>query len=239
MGIKEELKSEDQIKHCRVCSEDINWTNTATEGGWAEVGITCTCEKCFDNLTFDMEENIEELSYNIKKLVQESPSVVLAGGALRMLVDPCNEEICDYDLFVTDQSVLEKLLADIQALGYTKVFECPKRELFTFVMGDEYKIQVINKRPYKDCNDMLSSFDITACCAAWDGENFYKHERFVFDVLNKRINLNAVEYPNATLKRIVKYVLKGYTLTPHANNFFISSVNQMELTEENRVMYVD
>ena len=239
MSIKEELKSEDQVKHCRVCKDEINWTNTATEGGWAEVGITCTCEKCFDNLTFDMEENIEELCYNIKKLVRESPSVVLAGGALRTVVDPGNEEICDYDLFVTDQGVLEKLLADIQALGYTKVFECPKRELFTFVMEDEYKIQVINKRPYKDCKDMLSSFDITACCAAWDGENFYKHERFVFDVLNKRINLNAVEYPNATLKRIVKYVLKGYTLTPQANDLFVSSVNQMELTEENRVMYVD
>lgn len=239
MSIKDELKSEDQVKHCRVCSEEINWTNTATEAGWAEVGITCTCERCFDNATFDMEENIEKLAHSIRKLVHESPSVVLAGGALRMLVDPCNEEICDYDLFVTDQSVLEKLLADIQSLGYTKVFECPKRELFTFVTADEPKIQVINKRPYKDCRDIVSSFDITACCAAWDGENFYKHGRFIFDVLNKRINLNVVGYPNATLKRIVKYVLKGYTLTPQANDFFISSVNQMELTEENRVMYVD
>lgn len=239
MNVKEELKSEDQVKHCRACNEEISWANTATEDGWQEVSITCTCEKCFDNLTFDMEENVHEISEVVQKLVQKSPSVVLAGGALRMLVDPCNEEICDYDLFVTDQGVLEKLLADIQALGYTKVFECPKRELFTFVTADEPKIQVINKRPYKDCGDIISSFDITASCAAWDGENFYKHERFVFDVLNKRINLNTVEYPNATMKRIVKYALKGYTLTPQANDFFITSVNEMELTEANRAMYVD
>ena len=238
MSIKKELEKED-AKHCVVCQEEINWTNTATEDGWKEAGITSICEKCFDNATFNMEEHLEELCCNIKALVRNSPNVVLAGGALRVLVDPCNEEICDYDLFVTDQSVLGKLLSDIQEMGYNKVFECPKRELFTFVKEGEYKIQVINKRPYWDCEDIISSFDITASCAAWDGENFYKHERFVFDVLNKRINLNAVEYPNATMKRIVKYALKGYTLTSEANDFFISRVNSMELTEENRVMYID
>ena len=238
MGIKKELEKE-AVKHCAVCQEKINWTNTGTEDGWKEADITSICEKCFDNATFDMEEHLEELCYNIRALVKSSPGVVLAGGALRMLVDPYNEEICDYDLFVTDQSVLDNLLTDIQAMGYSKVFECPKRELFTFVQEDEYKVQVINKRPYWDCQDIISSFDITAACAAWDGENFYKHERFVFDVLNKRTNLNVVEYPNATMKRIVKYALKGYTLTSQANDFFISSVNSMELTEENRAMYID
>lgn len=234
------MKISDENKvHCKVCKEEINWTNTVTESGWQEVAISCTCEKCFDNLTFDMEENLSKLDEHVVSLVEKSPHVVLAGGALRVLVNPSEEEICDYDLFVTDQSVLEKLLKDLEALGYKKVFECPKRELFTYVKEDEFKVQVINKRPYSDCDNMISSFDITACCAAWDGENFYKHERFVFDVLNKRINLNAVEYPNATLKRIVKYALKGYQLTSSATDFYVNTLNQMELTSENRVMYVD
>ena len=162
------------IMHCRVCDEEINWSNTATAEGRQEVSITNTCEKCFDNLTFNMEENLEVLSQDILDIVQESPNVVLAGGALRSLVGKC-EDICDYDLFVTDQSVLEKLFKSLEDRGYRKIFACPKRELFTYTKEDEVKVQVINKRPYQDCEDIISSFDITASCAAWDGENFYKH----------------------------------------------------------------
>ena len=97
-----------EVVHCKVCKEEINWTNTVTESGWQEVAISCTCEKCFDNLTFNMEENLSELDAHVVSLVEKSPHVVLAGGALRVLVNSSEEELCDYDLFVTDQTVLEK-----------------------------------------------------------------------------------------------------------------------------------
>ena len=87
--------------------------------------------------------------------------------------------------------------------------------------------------------DLIDSFDITACCAAYDGSNFEVNQRFVFDNLNKILNLNKVEYPLATMKRIVKYTEKGFKLQNDAVEFFVTSVNEMKLTEDNMTFYVD
>lgn len=122
--------------------------------------------------------------------------------------------------------------------GYTKVFECPEGKLVTFKKEDT-KFQLINKRDYLDCLDIINSFDITACCAAYDGKAFYKHNRFVFDNLNKLINLNSIEYPMATMKRIAKYSQKGFRLTTQATEDFVTYCNQVELTDDNRVFYID
>lgn len=156
---------------------------------------------------------------------------------MRSLVDP-GDEVCDYDLFFTDTSKIDSVKAKLHRKGYTKVFECPQGKLVTF-KNEDTKIQLINKRDYLDCYDIISSFDITACCAAYDGKEFYKHNRFVFDNLNKLINLNAIEYPMATMKRIAKYSQKGFRLTTQAIEDFVTYCNQVELTEDNKVFYID
>ena len=226
-----------KIQTCKVCKEEVNWTNTATDAGKDEWYISKMCEKCFDNCCYNLEENLELLNEDVLALVGNG--VVLAGGALRTLVD-CSEEIQDYDLFFLDQSKIEATKKYLVSKGYKNIFTCPKGELFTYYNepGD-IKVQLINKRNYLDCNDLINSFDITACCCAYDGNTFYKHDRFVFYVLNKRLNINVVEYPVASMKRIAKYINKGYVLTNEAAEKFVMLSNQMKLTEDNLAFYID
>lgn len=230
-------EQEPQVQICKVCNEEVNWSNTATAAGKDEWYISQMCEKCFDNCCYNLEENLELLNEDVLSLVGNG--VVLAGGALRTLVDH-SEEIQDYDLFFLDQSKIETTKESLVSKGYKNIFTCPKGELFTYYNEDEnIKVQLINKRNYLDCNDLINSFDITACCCAYDGNNLYKHDRFVFDVLNKRLNINVVEYPVASMKRIAKYINKGYVLTNEAAEKFVMLSNQMQLTEENLAFYID
>ena len=181
-----------KVTCCSSCGEEISFSNTISPEGWREVDLSGICEKCFDNSTFNLEENLDVLDSSILSLLRDG--VVLAGGALRALVDT-SEEIMDYDLFVLDQGVISKLKANLEGAGYKLVFECPKGQLYTYKNSEGTKVQIINKRPYKDCEDLIASFDITACCAAYDGDTFYTHDRFVFDNLNKLINLNRWNTP--------------------------------------------
>ena len=225
-----------KVTHCSSCGEEISFSNTISPDGWKEVDISGICEKCFDNSTFNLEERLDVLDGDVLSLL--GGGVVLAGGALRALVDP-SEEISDYDLFVLDQGIIPKLKSSLEHLEYTLCFECPKGQLYTYKNLEGTKVQIINKRAYKDCEDLIASFDITACCAAYDGNTFYTNDRFVFDNLNKTINLNKVEYPNATLRRIVKYSNKGFKLSSAACTTFTTTVNGMILTEDNIEFYID
>lgn len=223
--------------NCISCGEKIDYSNTRTKDGWKEVSISGMCEKCFDNCTFDPEENLDILDPEILSVLGNG--VILAGGALRSLVNP-EEELCDYDLFFTDTSKINSVQQHLTNKGYSLIFQCPKGELSTYFNNEtETKVQLITKRKYTDMIDLISSFDITACCCAYDGNAFEYNERFVFDVLNKLININSVEYPVATMKRIAKYVNKGYTLTSKASVSFVQLVNSMQLDENNLALYID
>lgn len=222
---------------CKACGEVISYTNTGTKEGWLEAEISQICEKCFDNCTFNLEENIDtSIDDFILDLVGDG--VVLAGGALRTLVNPY-DEIQDYDLFFTKESKVQEVKTNLEQEGFSLIFECPKGELFTYYNKDIGKVQLIVKRIYTDCYDLISSFDITACCAAYDGKQVYKHDRFVFDNLNSLININKLEYPVASMKRIAKYASKGYKLTSTASKYFVEQVNLMQLDESNMALYVD
>lgn len=223
-------------KTCKCCGEPISHDNVFTKEGVAEVNISGLCEVCFDNSLF-ADFTMWKLNPFIKRLVKSTEGLVLAGGALRTFIDP-NENIEDYDLFVLDTNIIQSLHETLVENGYKNVFKCPEGKLYTYKKGD-IKVQIVNNRPYKGCEDLINSFDITACCAAWDGVNIFKHRRFVSDVLNKNIHINTVEYPKATLNRIIKYTTKGYKLTKGGNEKFIESVNEIVLDDLNSRFYID
>ena len=158
--------TEQPPKVCKSCGETLSYSNTITPEGWAEYEISGLCEKCFDDSTFCMEDALDELNQDVLSIIKDG--VVLAGGALRSLVDP-DDTPQDYDLFFTDTSKIEYVKGCLLCKGYSKVFECPEGKLTTF-KNEDTKVQLINKREYTDCSDIISSFDITACCAAYDGE---------------------------------------------------------------------
>lgn len=229
------------MSDCIKCGEKFGYQNLATEAGKQEAANTGICEVCFDSLTFSMEENLHRLDERILGLVTDTEGLVLAGGSLRKLVDN-SDNLVDYDLFLVggDKDIVkQKVIEHLKAIG-DKIFECPQGKLYSYVLKDtKIKVQLIDKRPYIDVWDLLSSFDITACCAVWDGDNIFRNNRFVFDVLNKRLNINAVEYPVATMKRIEKYIQKGYSLSNDAAKFFVSEVSDKIWSEDDLELYID
>lgn len=211
------------------------------EAGNRESTITGMCEACFDSITFSMEENLNRLDERVLGWVTSTEGLVLAGGSLRKLVDN-SDVLLDYDLFLVGdnkEAVKKDVVNHLKVIG-EKVFECPEGKLYSYVLkGTKIKIQLIDKRTYSDVWDLLSSFDITACCAVWDGDNIFRNNRFVFDVLNKRINLNTVEYPVATIKRIEKYIQKGYSLSNSSAKFFVDTVSINEWSDDDLALYID
>lgn len=161
----------------------------------------------------------------------------LCGGSMRTLIDK-KDTLCDYDLFFGSDKAKEETEKKVIASGATEVFRCPKGELITFLSGD-MKIQLITKKTYKSLIDCVNSFDITACCSGIDDKTLYITGRFIDDVKHKRIDFNAVEYPLATFKRMIKYAKKGYHTTEDGLLNLFSMVNMVEFDETKMALYVD
>lgn len=232
-----------EVKTCKCCKEPINFDNVFTENGKKEVEISGVCEVCFDNmfLTQEMIERIEKLAdeYDVVGLALETEGVYIAGGIMRKAIDT-TDEVMDIDVFFKNIKAAEEFKQKLKQIGYNEVFACPLGELYTYKRGEDVKVQLITKFFYNSLEELVDSFDITACCAGTtDGSDFYSHRRFFTDVLNKNIYLNTITYPVATLNRITKYVRKGYTLSATANIQFIETVNEVVLDENNMVYYVD
>ena len=230
------------VQYCTACKEEINSSNVFTDAGRKELAISGLCEVCFDNMTFDVSEKLEVLMEKFSKDLQPVVNIkgcFLAGGALRTTVDP-TDEVQDLDLFFETKEALDEARAYYDNSGlYKSVFECPKGELFTYRnLETAVKVQLVAKEFYSP-QEAIDSFDIIAGCAAWDGEDFYKNRKFISDVLNKRITINVVTYPKSTMRRVAKYVGKGYRLTREAVDAFVDTVSGMELTEENSEYYID
>jgi len=134
--------------------------------------------------------------------------VYLAGGALRSLVD-LDEVVSDYDLFFESQVAAEMTRERLNNLGFDLIFECPEGKLFTF-KGRGMKIQCVCENYYFTARELISSFDFTACAAAFDGNTLWVHRHFARSVGKKTLKLLSLTFPVATLGRIIKYDKKGY-----------------------------
>jgi hypothetical protein len=99
----------------------------------------------------------------------------------------------------------------------------------TLRLGSE-KIQLIKLVTYDSVEDILQSFDFTACMAATDGISIWFTTSFVKDVKRRELRLNKLSYPIATLKRFAKYVVKGYNAKKFAAEY-VESVRSTDFSE--------
>lgn len=161
--------------------------------------------------------------------------VVLAGGALRTLL--VNDEIKDFDIFFSDANKIAATREKLLEAGFELIFSCPLDLLFTYRKGNMI-VQLITEREYKDCQELIDSFDINACRFATDGEFLYTSREAIIDVLKNRISLFKINYPLATFRRIVKYHKKGFKLFT-APRQFIEMVRLIQDAEMDMRGYID
>jgi hypothetical protein len=169
--------------------------------------------------------------------------IVLAGGALRTLVDD-TDIIQDFDLFFLGEEEEYKLKKDaieekIINGGGSKVFQCKEDELRSFVYnGDNIQLISIKNKKHFSVESLLDSFDINACRFAYYQDFLFFTKASVEDIKRKHISINIVAYPVATLKRICKYKEKGFKITLAAKEFVRQvAANSLEMDLE--TVYVD
>ena len=164
--------------------------------------------------------------------------VWLAGGAIRSAI--AREPISDYDLFFSNSLTAGQTTLKLEDLGAEIIFKCPQGKLTTY-KKDGMKIQCITEDFYSDMNILIETFDITACRYVTDGVTILTKYSSVRDTLKKNINLHVVTYPVATMKRVVKYSNKGYTLTNKAAKMFVQGIYDkgVQRKELNTRVYID
>ena len=150
------------------------------------------------------------------------------------------DKIEDIDLFFKCSSSVEKVINILKEGGYQCIFECKAGELFSY-RNDHDKIQLICKSYYNSVKDAIGSFDLSPCRAGveLDTEIFYICKTFISSVLNKKMKVVNLEYPVATLKRILKYNIKGYSIRSESLRDLVWLINEMELNEDNMEFYID
>lgn len=230
---------------CIGCGEFFGDDNTFSEEGKKEAKISGLCEECFDKCTLmgEIEEECSEFIESNKTLAMLKggwgSKVFLGGGVFRSFIDK-DDEVQDLDLFFKDSKTFNEVDKFLAEKGYVEKFRCPENLLITYEDGED-KIQLIIKEAYNSSKDLVNTFDLSPCRAATtlDGEDLYVCKTFTSSVLNKAMKVVNIEYPVATLKRILKYKMKGYKIKTSQIEDFIVKVNKMELNSENMAYYVD
>lgn len=163
--------------------------------------------------------------------------VYCAGGAARSFVS--GEPIRDYDLFFKNADELRYVRNFFKSRNALLKFECPEGKMFSYVYQG-IKVQLVCSSFYKDINELLSSFDFTVTQFAFDDQYFYTYYKSLYDCKHKRLRLNKLSFPSASIKRIHKYITYGYI--PDAN-FYTEIVERIHENSDEiidpQLVYID
>lgn len=156
---------------------------------------------------------------------EAKPRFWIAGGAITAAIT--GQRINDFDVFSNDPELLTIILT--QQIGKPS-FEIDAFANF-YLKGD--KIQVIKRYRDQTPIESIQKFDYTIVCAAYDGKNFYHHERFFEDIATRRLVINVLPFPLKTMERMTKYAQRGYAVCPIGLMTLAQTINQMKIDWNN------
>ncbi|MDA3856233.1 MAG: hypothetical protein PF569_08300, partial [Candidatus Woesearchaeota archaeon] len=86
-----------------------------------------------------------------------------------------------------------------------------KEDLKTFIKAEQ-KIQLIYKENNVDKNSCMDAFDFTICQFAYDGKEITCNPESILHLKEKKLVMHKIPFPYDTLRRLQKYIKKGYTI---------------------------
>ena len=89
------------------------------------------------------------------------------------------------------------------------------------------KVQAINFAYFQTIDELLAGFDFTVCQFAYDGEKLYCGDHSLWDLARRRIVINNVRFPIATLRHMLKYNRQGFFACSGALTEFIRKTVEM------------
>jgi hypothetical protein len=131
----------------------------------------------------------------------------VAGGAIRRWFKG-EEKLSDVDCFFQNKESLEHYIHVLNGMGFTEI---NKHQNAISYSNEEYLVQCIIVKFYKDVTELLDSFDFTLCQFAYDGKEIYASSDGIVSVLRNHLGVHKLE-GNVTdsLRRAFKYTKKGY-----------------------------
>lgn len=156
---------------------------------------------------------IEYFRKRFFKLMSEDLTnrVWIAGGAIR---DYFNDGSIskDVDFFCIDRHSMAELVLHLRKHYQFKPYIITKNAIkgHATLLGKSIPVDIV-KKPFHNAMDCIDKFDFTVCCMAVSYNNFYYHRSSIFDLIRKRLVIHQLPYPVDTLKRLQKYIKKGFT----------------------------
>lgn len=172
---------------------------------------------------------IEEFSSTVLvKALKRVPELAeagpwIAGGAVRNTLTG-NSLDSDWDFFFADEAQSEKFEDGLSEMGakllsktdmnstYVLPSDIPEGTEGDGVYLPEMKIQVIKFKYYKSAEEVIDSFDFTLCQFAYDGQSITVSPFALWDVSRKKLVPAQLSFAASSLRRMIKYARKGYTI---------------------------
>jgi hypothetical protein len=104
------------------------------------------------------------------------------------------------------------------------------------------RVQLIKVSFYADLEAVLGSFDFTLCQLGWEPktDDFICGDTSLYDIANKRIVMNKLQFPVASLRRIIKYTNQGFWACQGAMTEFLTMVQKHDKdVSQETVRYFD
>jgi hypothetical protein len=155
------------------------------------------------------------IDYFRKLFIKDLPESIIdncwiAGGGVKdWFTDGKVKNDCDF--FCVDRKTMATLVYHLRNTYKFEHFLITKNAIkgFGFIKGVKINIDVV-KKDFQNAIDTLEKFDFTVCCFAVCNDKFYWHESAPFDLLKNRLVINALPHPVDTMKRMQKYIKKGF-----------------------------
>jgi hypothetical protein len=159
-------------------------------------------------------------------------SVWIAGGAVRDYFKKSKVKT-DVDFFCVDRKSMADLVKWLRNNRSFKHYLITKNAIKGYVTVGDKKFNVdIVKKPFTNPTDSIEKFDFTVCCFAVNHENFYFHVSAPMDLLKQKLVINELPHPVDTLKRLNKYIKKGFSACNGTLMTLAKSLAEQDPTDE-------
>jgi hypothetical protein len=166
-------------------------------------------------MSYDMLDVTLPLTEDIRKFMKHNERCILAGGAVRRLLEhrfvPAG---CDYDFFFRAEADISKAINWLCANGYDEKFTSDWAE--TFVNRRGTVVQIIKKSTYSSPEAVLDSFDLTAGMFAYElahgGPWLLVTSWGMQAIVSKTLALHSVSDPISTMRRLGKFRAEGWKI---------------------------
>lgn len=175
-------------------------------------------------------------------LLKESNIVCwIAGGSVRRVLMGEKEVKSDIDVFVPNKEAFSLLEDFLLKKGFQVLKSNDNNITFQFQYEDKKaEIQLISAVFGESIENILDEFDYTICQFAInpkDINTLYCSDSALFDLARKRLVINKITYPVASLRRLIKYTFQGFYACEGCLQEFLQ-ISQ-NLTIDDKVKYID